>query len=256
MTSDWEATGAQAANAVWHWIGILGPAVFTALLAFFILRAIARHARFKAVGVLSDDDRRLVREAIAAAEKKTVGEILPVVVERSDPHPGASWLAAIFCLLVGTSLLAPWMPWDHPVYLILTQFVVGAAGFALARLLPGFKRLFIPEDRATAVAMEQAFQEFFGNGLHKTEAATGVLLFVSLLERRAIILSDEGIDSKVTPDFWAGVSDLILQGIRQGSLRDGLISGVRQIGDRLSEHFPWQEGDRNEIPDRVIVRRE
>lgn len=256
MTSDWGATGEQAANAVWDWIGILGPVVFTGLLVYFVLRAIARHGRYRVVGIFSEEDRRAVREAIAAAERRTVGEILPVVVERSDPHPGADWLAAIFCLLVSTSLLAPWMPWDHPVYLILTQFAMGAAGFGLARLLPGFKRLFIAEDRASSVAMEQAFQEFYANGLHKTEAATGVLLFVSLLERRAIVMSDEGIDSKVSPDFWAGTSDLILQGIRQGSLREGLIAGVRQIGGCLSEHYPWREGDRNEIPDRVVVRKE
>jgi len=31
---------------------------------------------------------------------------------------------------------------------------------------------------------------------------------------------------------------------------------VRLTAGPLAEHFPWREGDRNEIPDRVIVRRE
>ena len=122
--------------------------------------------------------------------------------------------------------------------------------------MPGFKRVFIFEDRATAVAEEQAFQEFYANGLHKTEAATGVLLFVSVLEHRVIIMADEGIDSKVGAEFWANTDDAILDGIRHGSLRDGLVSGIERAGERLAEFFPWREGDRNEIPDRVIVRRE
>ena len=71
-----------------------------------------------------------------------------------------------------------------------------------------------------------------------------------------IILADEGIDSKVDAEFWADTDDAILDGIRRGSLRDGLVSGIDRAGERLSEFFPWQEGDRNEIPDRVIVRRE
>jgi putative membrane protein len=133
---------------------------------------------------------------------------------------------------------------------------MGAAGFGLARALPDFKRLFVFEDRATAVAQEQAFQEFYANDLHKTEAATGVLLFVSLFEHRVIILADEGIDSKVDAEFWADSDELILDGIRKGSLKEGLIAGIRQAGERLALDFPWTEGDRNEIPDRVIVRKE
>ena len=154
------------------------------------------------------------------------------------------------------SARAPWLPWGRPALLLPTQLALGALGFGLARLLPDFKRLFIFEARATAVAQEQAFQEFYANRLHRTAAATGVLIFVSLLEHRVILLADEGIDSRVDAEFWADTDDMILDGIRRGSLRDGLIAGIRRAGERLAEQFPWQEGDRNEIPDRVIVRRE
>jgi putative membrane protein len=252
----WEGSGSQAGNAVWEMIGLVGPVVFAGLLAILVLKAIVRHRRYRVVGTFSDADQSAVHKAIAEAERKTVGEILPVVVERSDPHPGANWLASVLCLLIGSSLLAPWLPWDHPVYILLSQLGMGALGFGLAWLLPDFKRLFIFEDRATDVCMEQAFQEFYANGLHKTEAATGVLIFVSLLERRVILFSDEGIDAKVDAKFWSDTDDAVLQGIRKGSLRDGLIAGIGKAGDCLATHFPWKEGDRNEIPDRIIIRKE
>jgi putative membrane protein len=133
---------------------------------------------------------------------------------------------------------------------------MGVVGYVLATLLPDFKRLFVFPHRATAVAEEQAFQEFYAHGLHKTAGATGVLIFVSLLERRVIVMADEGIHSMVGDDFWVQTSGLILQGIRKGSLRDGLIAGIDRAGDALSENFPWVEGTRNEIPNRLIVRRE
>lgn len=236
--------------------GIAGTLVLAALLVFLILRALLRRGRYRVVDAFGDEERRAVREAIVEVERRTVGEILPVVVERSDPHPAADWLAALSCLLAGSALLTHWLPWGRPLPLLLLQIALGGVGLGLARLLPDFKRLFIFESRATDVCEEQAFQEFYANGLHRTAGATGVLLFVSLLERRAIILAGEGIDSKVDADFWAAADDAILDGVRRGSLRDGLILGVRRAGERLAEFFPAREGDRNEIPDRVIVRRE
>lgn len=256
MHTDWSAVGNQAGTETWYVIAIALPLVFVALLAFFVLRAVARQSRYRAVSLLGDEDHRAVHAALAEAERKTVGEILPVVVERSDPHPGAEWLAALSFVIVGSSALLAWMPWRDPLAMLGAQVVLGALGFGLARWLPDFKRLFIFENRATAVAEEQAFQEFYANGLHKTEAATGVLLFVSLLERRVVILADDGIDATVDAEFWADTDDAILDGIRSGSLRDGLIAGVRRAGDLLSARFPWRQGDRNEIPDRLIVRRQ
>ena len=255
MPGGWSGVGEQGAGA-WYTLAVALPLAVAALLAFFVLRAILRHGRYRVVRAFSDADRAKVHEALAAAERGTVGEILPVVVERSDPHPGADFLAALGFVLVGSTALLAWLPWQHPVEVLLGQIVLGCAGFGLSRLLPDFKRLFVFETRASRVAEEQAFQEFYANGLHRTEAATGVLLFVSLLERRVVILADEGIDRRVEPGFWADTDEAVLDGIRRGSLRDGLIEGIRRMGDCLARHFPPREGDRNEIPDRLIIRAE
>ena len=252
----WAAVGDQAGGGFWNLVAVVGPAVFGLLLVGLVARAIVRHGRYHVVRSFADDDRRAVREALAASENKTVGEILPVVVERSDPHPAGEWRSAISFLLVGSSLLIVWMPWDHPTWMLLAQCVLAAIGFGLARALPDLRRAFVFEDRATAVAGEQAFQEFYAQGLHRTRFGTGVLLFVSLFERRVIVLADEGIDAKVDAEFWEGVDEAVLDGIRRGSLRDGLVEGIRRVGQILEKDFPPPDDDVNEIPDRVIVRRE
>ncbi len=255
--NEWITAGGEHADpGLWHHITMITPWVFAGLLLFFVLRAVLRRRRYSAVGVLDEDDKRTVHEAIARAERKTVGEIMPVVVERSDPYPGAGWLSSLFCVLIGSALAAAWLPWHSPALVLLAQLAIGALGFALSAALPGFKRLFIPGQRAASAAEEQAFQEFYANGLHKTEAATGVLIFVSLLEHRVVVMADEGIDSVVDDNFWDATKDLILRGIKKGSLRDGLVAGIDRAGDCLAEFFPWAEGDRNEIPDRLIIRRE
>jgi putative membrane protein len=114
----------------------------------------------------------------------------------------------------------------------------------------------VSEARATELAEEQAFQEFHRFELHRTDARTGVLLFVSLLERRAIVLADEGIHARVGPEPWQATNEAVLAGIRRGSLAAGLLAGIESTGAVLAQHFPPAAGDRNEVPDRIVVRRE
>jgi putative membrane protein len=253
---DWDAVGhAEGAS----WLGIVGsiaPWVLLGLLALLLARALVRRGRYRALGALSREDQERVGVALAAAERRTVGEIVPLVLERSDRYPGAEWCAATTLILLGTALLAAELPWHRPALVLLAQAGLGLVGFALARALPGFKRLFVSAARAEGMAEEQAFQEFYRHGLHKTDQATGILIFVSLLEHQVVVLGDEGIAQRVAPELWLEVDRAVLSGIRKGSLCEGLVDGVRRCGEVLAQHFPPRDGDRDEVPNRVIVRRE
>jgi len=233
-----------------------GPLLLAALVVAVVLRALLRRRRYDARAGLDDDAQAAVRAALVAAESRTEGEIVPVVLERSDRHPEACWLAALVALLVGSALLVSFLPWQEPLLVLAFQVTVGGVGWLLAWLLPDLKRLFITEARATEVAEEQAVQEFHRLGLHRTRNATGVLLFVSLLERRVIVLGDEGIHAKVGDDHWTATTQAVLKRIAAGSLKDGLLEGIGLCGAVLAEHFPIRPDDVNELPDRLIVRRE
>jgi putative membrane protein len=254
--ADWRPAGHAIEGELLAMLGRIG--LWTCLVVYVLLlaRALVRSSRYRAARALGPAALAAVHAELVAVERKTVGEIVPVVLERSDEHPGASWLAALSFLLLGSGLLAPILPWERPWLVLALQLGFLALGYATARLLPDFQRLFVSEARASEMAEEQALQEFHRHGLDRTEARTGVLLFVSLFERRAIVLGDEGIDAKVGEEHWKATSAAILAGIAAGSLRDGLVAGIRACGTVLAEHFPCKAGDRNEVPDRVIVRKE
>ena len=254
MLEDWESVGHDLSVAWYHHLAAYGPWVLAAGLVVVVLACVLRRSRYQAAAVLSDDDREAVHAALRAAEERTIGEIVPVVLERSDDHPAADWIAGLCFFVLGTALLSPHMTWDRPAIFLISQLLLLGVGFASARHIPAFKRLFIRAGRATEVAGEQAFQEFYANDLHKTEAATGVLLFVSLLEHRVIVMGDHGIAAVVPEQAWQETDAAILEGIRAGSLRDGLIRGIERAGEVLAEHFPYEDGNRNELPDRLIVR--
>ena len=244
----------QGAHPVLYLVAEYGPWVFLALAVLASLRALARGKRYRALSVLGADAQEKVRQAIRDAESRTVGEIVPVVVERSDHYPGTLWIAGLCTMLLGSALLERHLPWAEPHWLLVCQLGLGALGFLVASLLPDLQRLFVTEARATEMANEQALQEFHLLGLRETRERTGVLLFVSLFEHRVVVLGDSGIHAKVGDAHWQRTKDAVLEGIARGSLAEGLVAGVRACGAVLAEHFPSTPGDRNEIADRLIVR--
>ena len=252
---EWSPAGHDLARSWREALGTFGPWALAVAIAALVLRAWLHRKRYRAVDALSPQDLEQLHEAVREAERRTVGEIVPVVVERSDSHSEARWIAAVFFAVLGTALLAERLPWNEPGIVVGAQLALGLAGFALAHLLPGFARVFVGEGRATEVAEEQALQEFQRLELHRTEAATGVLIFVSLFERRVVVLGDRGIHEHVGGDYWEEVDRAILDSVSRGDLESGLSEGIRRCGAILAERFPWSAGDRNELPDRVVVRR-
>ena len=255
IETDWIGSGHAIPTAWLEGLAVAASVGLLAVLVWLVLRGLLHSARYS-TDVLDEAASAAIHKALSQAERRTVGEILPVVLGRSDAHPEGRWLAGLFVVLVGSGALSHWLPWDRPVLLLASQALFGALGYGLAMRLPAFHRAFVRESRATEMAEEQAFQEFYRNGLHRTEAATGVLVFVSLFERRVIVLADEGIDKVASEGLWQQVDEMLLQNVASGSLAAGLVEAVRMCGEALAEHHPWATGDRNEVPDRLVVRAE
>jgi putative membrane protein len=202
--------------------------------------------------MISDADRAQVAEAIRIAEARTSGEIFCVVAQRSSSYAlvPLAWAAAL-ALIVPLPLIYL-TNWPASVIYVLQLIAFIAAAVVLAR--PALRYRVVPRrarhDRAHATAMRQ----FWAQRLHKTQARTGVLIFVSLAERYAEIIADAGINEKVTPEVWEKAVADLTAAIRQGRIGDGFVSAIAQCGAVLAEHFPLPPGSSNpnELPDKLI----
>jgi putative membrane protein len=202
--------------------------------------------------MISDTERARIVDAIRAAEAKTSGEIFCVLAQRSSHYSlvpvawaSAAALAVPLPLIYLTSLPA------SVIYMIqLVAFVVSA--IVLSR--PRWRFRIVPKrarhDRAHSTAMRQ----FWAQGLHKTQARTGVLIFASLAERYAEIIADAGINERVTQDVWNSAVAALTSAIRHGQVGAGFVAAIAQCGAVLAEHFPLAPGTRNpnELPDRLV----
>jgi len=120
-------------------------------------------------------------------------------------------------------------------------------GIGLARFVPWFKRLAIPRNVMTARVLIAAHQAFDSLHAHKTAGGTGVVIYLSLFERRVCVWADRAVSAKIPETEWKDITESLVRSIRDGRTRDGLIEAIRKCGDVLAKHFPIQPSDVNEL---------
>jgi putative membrane protein len=206
---------------------------------------------------ISLSDRARVTKAITAAEKDTSGEIIVVATAQSDDyihvpiHIAAALALAMPVILPLVARLLPWQAVSHGwAYLIqLLTFIV----VALILSLEPLRHLITPKSLMRKYASRHAASQFLSMNMHGTRGRTGVLIFVSLLERHCEVIGDTAIAAKVPQATWQDIIDEMLPILREERIADGLIHGVERCGAILAQHFPPGGPDPNELPDRFIV---
>jgi uncharacterized membrane protein len=99
--------------------------------------------------------------------------------------------------------------------------------------------------------MDRAAWWFAKLDMHKTEQRNGVLFYLAVKDHKFAILGDAGINA-VTPDeFWDHIKEKMLDHFSPGDFVRGLQEGILMAGQALKEHFPYQEGDVNELSDDI-----
>jgi putative membrane protein len=200
---------------------------------------------------LTDQDRRRIAEAIAAAERRTSGELVTVVAEAADDYRSLPLLWPALAALLLPAVLLTVLPGIGAWTLYAAQagsFVV----LALIAHLPPVRIALVPGAVKRRRAARLAREQFFEQGLHLTRGRTGVLIFVSVAEHYVEIIADQGIDALVPSGTWdAAVADFVAR-VRAGRIGEGFLAAIAAVGDRLAEHFPRAADDVDELPNRLI----
>ena len=214
--------------------------------------------------LFSDEDRDRISQAIAEAERQTSGEIVPVVVPRSDTYDDLAWKGAaigagkalvaamlVFQFYGGWGLTWLYTGWGTAILAL----VAGVIGGLLGLFVPFFKRRLAGRKRMTRAVHRHAMKVFVEEEVFDTRERTGVLLFISLLEHRIEVIGDAGINAKVSADDWVHVVERIREGIRAGRPADGLVEAIGLCGQLLGESgVERREDDVNELSDTLRIR--
>lgn len=210
------------------------------------------------MSLLKEHEQREVGEAIARVERDTDAEIVSVLAPRADDYTYIPllWAGLVALIVPGAlALLAGWFGldvfWTGPWIVLLVQWALFAVLAILFRL-PGVITRLIPRHVRFWRAANLARRQFLEQNLHRTEAGTGVLIFVSEAERYVEILVDQGISSRLDNAAWADIVADFTQKVRAGQTQQGFLDCVEACGALLKTHVPATH-DRDELPNRLIV---
>lgn len=198
--------------------------------------------------LLSAEETARVAEHVAAAERGTAGEIVVVLAERSAGYERQRAAVSFGATLLVAVALYRFAPAIHELWLLCGQAPLGIAFWWLSGRRALTRLIAPPVARADAVRARSK-QVFVEHGVTETRERSGVLLFLSELERRVELLADRGIHERVGAELWQALVDDVVAEIRGGHAADGITRAVDAIGARLAEHFPPAADDINELPD-------
>ena len=217
---------------------------------------------------LSEKDFEEIKNKIAEIELKTSGEIAVAVAPESAHYSFWELLAAngiasilIIFLLPFANAISKlyeklyWQnqpSWIMPAFFIVTFLASVVLIFYLCNI-PFIDRLVIPGKVRRNCVTHRAFRYFTESGIYKTKENSGILIFVSYMEKQVRIIDDQGIASKISQDLWNLIADELAESLKNKKAKDGFINSISKCGELLIENFPPSEENPNEYPDGLVI---
>lgn len=220
--------------------------------------------------MVSPEDHALVTAAVCKAERESDGEVVTIVAPQSDAYHDVGLHYAILAMLLVpvllgllpqsandrlTALLFGWNAAPSRVQLAIVLFSAMALVFLIVRYALAYPplRMALTPARTKRRRVHRRAVELFRVGCElKTRGRTGVLIYLSVLERRAEILADRAIADQTEPEVWGEAMAVLVDEVKAGRPGAGMAQAVERVGVVLARILPPKSDNPNELPDRLV----
>lgn len=200
---------------------------------------------------ISTHDRERIADAIRSAETKTSGEIVCVLAQTSSDTAA---LPVVIAAVIALAL--PWLLVSltaMTVHRILVLQILVFFALLILLCLPRIRVALIPRKARRAIAHRAAMAQFAMRGIARKKDRSGIMIFVSLAERYARIIADDGIAARVPQSDWQAAVNALVAHMRDGRIADGFITAINVCGNELAKHFPRTATSSDVLPDRIYL---
>lgn len=218
-----------------------------------------------------DQDVQRVNAALAEAEAQTAAAIVCVAAASSGRYDRAEDLfglligmlaaAAVWLVvpdaLPGGDTWAGFTPAAKIAFMavgVVAGFVIGAAVASHAWPL---RRPFIPKTEQKANVTRAASAAFFDQSLNRAAGGTGLLIYLSMDERRAVVLADDAVLEALTQPVLDALCRDLTDLLADADPAEALCQTLRRAGQRLATLPPDPDADTNDankkIPHELIL---
>jgi putative membrane protein len=195
--------------------------------------------------------KREAKAAVEGIEAQTSAEIVVCLRGASDPYRDADYLFGFFVSILA---LLTMLYVEHTF--VLASFPAGVvagflAGAAASANVAQIRRLLVFPGRKLAAVRLAARGAFHDQGVSRTHGRTGVLLYVSMFERRVEVVPDVGIEAAGLGPEWKAAVATLEASLRPSPDLDRFLAAMRALGPILGRRLPRSADDVNELPDEV-----
>lgn len=121
------------------------------------------------------------------------------------------------------------------------------------RLTSGEIRVFVESRCSYMDAIDRAKEIFADLKMTETVDRNAVLVYAALKDRQLAIFGDEGIHNKLGYEYWSTEVKKMISNFNKENYAEGIIEVVTDIGEALTQLFPYnKDTDKNELPDDIV----
>lgn len=182
--------------------------------------------------------------AIADFEEQVDCEVVLVIARSSNRYYQVHYLGALLGSLLTFSLLQIfWPETSCPAFIYLAGMLVGIS----LSMIPGVKLWCVGSQALNEEVAESAAAAFLRHNLHRTSHRRGILIYLSLFERRIEVIGDLGIEQVLGGDVWQQVikdfqSSLSATTKKNHRSMENLTQALEEVlaslSRKLHAHFP------------------
>ena len=200
---------------------------------------------------LGDAATTALQGAISGIEARSSAELVVSVRSRSAAYLHADILVGALAALGALAFLL-FSPWPFALHwFLIDPIIVGGLVALAASRLPPIRRALTPRAVRESRVRAAAGSLFLERGVHHTRGRTGILLYISLLERRALLIADAAVEREVPRREWRAATAAIERVVTSGGDGVEVARALAPLGDLLALHLPRATGDINELADEV-----
>lgn len=217
----------------------------------------------KASQLLKDSEKKQVEQAIADAEKETQAEIVCAIATESGRYErsmaisglifGIAALSILYILFTNAGFPKPGRGYHSLEWMIFSLCAGYLAGSYLASRIHPLKRLLTSEDEMGSEVRRSASYVFAIASVSNTVKRSGILLYLSLFERRIVIAADQGVEKAIGPGNLDKLRENAESHMRRKEYLSAFTDTIKLATEMLKTDFPPDPENPNELPDTLLV---
>jgi len=202
---------------------------------------------------LTEETLKKLGDTVTEIEQSTSAEIVIAIAKQSGSYKDISLIFGFICSILSLALImmVPWI--IHHMLVIPMVLLSFLTGYAICEKIDTLKMLLSSSHRKIIQVDRGAKVAFFEEHVSATKNRTGILLYISLLEKRVEILTDCSIDGKLSKSIWNNLAKELMISIKNNK-EEMFLQNMKKWGDILNREFPPEKDDINEMPNRPRIR--